>query len=520
MTADAAALSVIPSDKGLEVRGNGDQRLDVRFDGRRIWSLVPARDGQVTGPSEYFVPWPKLLRPRLDGVVELVVEGPDEAMRVDCGEVSFGNGEGRVALLDDTGQPLTVDKGNRLERSFATLGKADKEVLLDGVERALDVLDDYGLPGFLAFGCLLGAVREGTLIGHDNDADVSYLSRATHPFDVILESLRLERHFQELGWTTRRMWAAYFKAYPPRAAGEEVAIDVFGAFRHGEQLYMLPNVRAPFAETRLTPVSTVTLEGRTVRAPADPPALLAATYGPGWQVPDPTFKFRPPGITKRTLGGWMRGARRGQRYWEDTYRVRAAAAEVEPSAFARWVAGREPRGSLVDVGCGVGQDSLFFAGQGFTVLGCDYAVTGLEQAEDHAHRLGLSSATFQRLNLYDVRQVLVRGALLARSAAPTAVYARSLVDALDDHGRRNLLRLSRTVLAGSRGRLYLEFAPAPPQAAPSDANLHRADPDDVVAGLTAYGFEVEHREEQVGLAAKRGATVCRIVARMSGRPSS
>ena len=37
------------------------------------------------------------------------------------------------------------------------------------------------------YGCLLGAVRDGHMIGHDSDADVAYLCEYTHPFDIIRE---------------------------------------------------------------------------------------------------------------------------------------------------------------------------------------------------------------------------------------------------------------------------------------------------------------------------------------------
>ena len=45
-----------------------------------------------------------------------------------------------------------------------------------------------------------------------------------------------------------------------------------------------------------------------------------------------------------------------------------------------------------------------------------------------------------------------------------------------------------------------------------------ADPDDVVAGLEAAGFEIEHREEAPGLEGepRDDARGCRIVARMGG----
>jgi SAM-dependent methyltransferase len=507
-------LSVGCSDAGLEVRGHADARLDVFFDERYLWSFLPSRDGRPTGDGGYLVEWPKVLRPRLHGVVAVAVAAPDTGVRVECGELTFGRGGGRIDVRDEDGKPLTVDKGGRLEQSFASASAEDKAILLDGARRTLEVLEERGLPAFLAFGCLLGAVREGTLIGHDNDADVSYLSSHQHPFDVILESLRLERHFQRLGWRTRRMWAAYFKAYPPQPDGVEPAIDIFAAFLHDGHLYVLPTVRAPLPESAILPLSTVTIEGRTLPAPADAPALLEATYGPGWRVPDPTFKFKPPAITKRTLGGWMRGTRRNQRYWDDTYTLRPDSTPREPAPFARWVAERQPAGALLEVGCGSGRDAAHLAERGFTVLATDYALPGLRLARERALQAGLEDITFEQLNLYDLRHVLVKGALAARTAAPEAVYARNVVDAVSPPARRNLVRLARTVLQGRGGRLYLEYHTERPRAGLGGTFWEYAAPGEMVAELEAAGFEVEHLEEAPGLEQepRDPARACRLVA--------
>lgn len=55
---------------------------------------------------------------------------------------------------------------------------------------------------------------------------------------------------------------------------------------------------------------------------------------------------------------------------------------TEPSPFARQVASRLPSGSRVlDLGCGEGRDSVFFAAQGFEVVGVDISGAGITKAE-------------------------------------------------------------------------------------------------------------------------------------------
>ena len=105
------------------------------------------------------------------------------------------------------------------------------EAVLDSVERVLhDLREECGLDAFLAFGCLLGAVRDGHVIGHDCDADVSYLSPHTHPFDIIRENKRAADTMASLGWEITRMSAGDFKIWTKPGGGRRVGIDVFAAF--------------------------------------------------------------------------------------------------------------------------------------------------------------------------------------------------------------------------------------------------------------------------------------------------
>ena len=59
--------------------------------------------------------------------------------------------------------------------------------------------DKAGVPAFICYGTLLGAVRNGKLIGHDNDIDIAYVSEHPHPVDVVREGYRVERVLRDDG---------------------------------------------------------------------------------------------------------------------------------------------------------------------------------------------------------------------------------------------------------------------------------------------------------------------------------
>ncbi len=503
-------------DEGLHLPPDLDHPLVLEMAGRPVWAIAPDRDGRSTEAGGRLVPWPELLVPHLDGEADTVLRVLATGEAVLETRVRLGNGKGEIDPRDHEGRPLSVDKGRHVTSMFADAGDDFRQALVDATACALTLMQDRGHDAFLAYGNLLGAVRDGRLIGHDNDADVAFLARSSHPVGVILESLTIQREFVEAGWETHRLSPGTFKLYPRIDDGPRTGLDVFAAFYFDGLLHMMPYVGSPLPRKALLPTSTVTLEGRSLTAPADPEAVLEATYGPQWRTPDPAFRYHPPRWLRRRLRGLMRGERKHEPYWEVFYSTKATRVPAEPSSFARWVAGLDPApSSVLDVGCGTGRDSLWLSGQGMEVLGCDYSEAAVSFAAHRARELG-HEVDFRRLNLYDLRQVLVVGALLARDRRLDGVYARFLVHALEEDGRQNLWRLARSALAPTRGRLYLEFRTEATQHEFGEHFREFVQPEVVETELAHHGFRVEHAENRHGLAVHRNEDpqVCRMIARL------
>ena len=203
-------------------------------------------------------------------------------------------------------------------------------------------LREVGIEAFLAYGTLLGAYRDGEVIGNDSDADLGYVSHQTHPVDVIRESFRIQRALIAHGYRITRYSALAFKVDVEEADGTIRGLDVFGGFLMDGNLHLMGEIREPFEESWIFPLGTTTLEGRTFPAPADPDRMLTATYGASWRVPDPAFNFEPPATTVRRLNGWFRGLRVGRARWDRIY-SRVLKGMPEPSPFVQWVAAGEPR---------------------------------------------------------------------------------------------------------------------------------------------------------------------------------
>ncbi|HEX6248967.1 MAG TPA: methyltransferase domain-containing protein [Nocardioidaceae bacterium] len=484
-----------------------DVTIDVLFEEQRIFAIAPARH-RVRPDGLRAVPWPPALHPHLQGSTTVVLRGHLDGRVLHREEVAFGDSAARVRLVDAEGYPLALNKWGKLQRPFEA-GSPESGLLLADLQELLGTMnDELGRPAFIAYGTLLGAVRSGSFIGHDTDADIAYYSRHEHPADILRESFLVQRRLSQLGWRTQRRGGGFVQVWRSDEAAEERKIDIFAAYHLNGWFAVNKWVRAKLPRESILPLGEVTLEGVDLPAPHDPAALLAATYGPGWRVPDPSFKFHVPPSMGRRAEGWLGWSRLDNRRWRVA--VASHLDRGDPSDFARDVETRlAPRSSVLEVGSGAGADALWLAAQGHSVAAIDYLPGAVERNNERAAELGVD-ARFELVSLYDLRQVMVRAAHLAAEPRP-AIYARSVLEALHPVGRHNLWLLARTALGGG-GSLFLEFrtdrsGDGSPQRARKPW-LRTFSPELVAAEIVARGGTVTQQE----LVTDERGQHCRMVA--------
>jgi SAM-dependent methyltransferase len=499
--------------------------VDVMFDGQRVWSFNPDRDGvpRIDGVG---VSWPKALERHLRGVTDVELVAHVDGAVLHHQEVRFDDSDERVRVVDAEGNPLAVDKGGRLQRDFSNTDDSARDEVMDALERVLhDLEEECGLDAYLMYGCLLGAVRDGHMIGHDSDADVAYLSKHQHPFDIIRECTAATRKMRSLGWKVVRMSGANFKVWVPVPDGRRVGIDVFGSFHVNGRFHVTGSLTGTLDRSALVPFGTVTLEGREIVAPARPEEVLEFTYGPSWRVPDPAFHFDHDPVDVHRMDGWFRSARRRLRFWGDFYKSPdAAKVPTEPSRFARWVESRiTQRGEdhpahILDLGAGTGRDATYFAAQGNDVVALDYTTLGMKYTRGLREKLDVKVTT-RGFNLEDLRSVLLTGARYAHAGRTHDVYARGLLDTLGPTGRDNLWRFASMVQRRG-GETFLEFRTPRSRGEDKFFGKHQrtfVPPDLAVREIESYGGRVVHLETGRGLAplGKENPHICRLVVRWS-----
>ncbi len=387
----------------LDVAPSGDGSAGFRFRTRDMWHYCGPEDRitvcTASGPlpmpdgSPCHSPKGKAKRP----LAEL-------RMRLDAGEIV--NSQGSLSLP----KYLDVEWQQAVTRLYGDIDKAVHEIA--------------GYHPFLAYGSLLGAVREGRPLGHDHDFDTAYLSAYTDPGEVAAEAGRIALALQERGFSIEARATCIHVADAERTQ----RIDLYHFFfNEADELRLAWGSvsEAPFRKDRWAGLEKMEFAGATVSVPRNAEDLVAHFYGPNWRVPNPGFNWERERTTRAKEAAFP-PALRPIINWQDYWLHNSFDA---PSPFAEFVDGlRLASGLVVDLGCGDGRDAPLFVHSGARVLGLDYTPAAIDSARRRGLAHGL--ADFEQCDLAVEGALRGRPGTLPEQRPPTLFYARQLLDSI------------------------------------------------------------------------------------------
>lgn len=173
--------------------------------------------------------------------------------------------------------------------------RREPERFLAHMEAVIAALRAMDREPMLAYGTLLGAVREANFIAHDDDIDLLYRSPARNRNEVESELQELKGALKKSGFRVVDLMPNSLNMHVIDARNGAV-MDVFPCWLEDGlmQMHMESMKVRGIDPSIIYPVSDVELCGRKLPAPARPRDYLEERYGSEWQVADQFFEWPWP----------------------------------------------------------------------------------------------------------------------------------------------------------------------------------------------------------------------------------
>lgn len=199
-------------------------------------------------------------------------------------------------------------------------------------------------------------------------------------------------------------------------------------------------------------------------------------------------------------------------YWNEFYGCNDEFVPEIPSQFAAFSALEIDRAdTIIDIGCGNGRDSLFFAAMGWDVLGLDFSNSAISYCKEQGKRRGLSRARFEHFKIEENADL---NDCIIWKDKPISVYSRFFLHAIDDSQQDSFFKTITSIT--NLRKVALEFRTHKDAANKKVTKNHYRrfiDPIEVILEAKKYGLQNNYMSQGFGFAKFRDddAHVARII---------
>lgn len=176
-----------------------------------------------------------------------------------------------------------------LTQTFSIQTKKQLETVYHELSTFLSVLnDELGIPAFASSGTLLGLVRNGEFLGHDDDIDVCYIGHETTETGILAERTKITEALKDRGYGVKHATgAAHLWVSTPAGIG----LDLFTGWQKDGRCIMNPLSNSGVDASEILPLKKISSHLFDLYIPKNPTPLMVLNYGVDWETPDTMWKF-------------------------------------------------------------------------------------------------------------------------------------------------------------------------------------------------------------------------------------
>lgn len=194
----------------------------------------------------------------------------------------------------------------------------DQTEIVAELSKLVALLDTLGVESFINSGTLLGAVREGAFLGHDDDADLAIVVAGQTDSERMAAFVAMAQRLNAAGALSEPALLSKSMPVIKIELKSGVKVDLFPCWTEDDRIFIWPHTFGELQHADVFPLDAAVLNDAAFPAPKDAGKMLALNYGAGWRSPDAHFQF-PWGEAKKkfqkVLRHYRHQRRSGLRAW-------------------------------------------------------------------------------------------------------------------------------------------------------------------------------------------------------------